>query len=254
MQDNETNKNFSDEPEIIAPDEEEALSPIQDVVASQDTVISEDGEPVDALEGENVETEEEGRGRRAFRKFIRWTVGLLIVFGLGFLAAIFTIYNQKVAELDQSKGDLSSAGTTIDELEDQISTQQDQIDVLNAQIDSLAQEITDLESQNQDLLSERDGFNLQIAILKARADVVSAQVELFDENPAKARVLLESVSQTLDTIESLLPEDVQDVVAPLKSRLELVVGGIETDPETAIADLGILAADLLEIENALFSD
>ena len=131
---------------------------------------------------------------------------------------------------------------------------QNQNNDLNDQIDTLNQTIADLETQNEEILAERDGFQLQIALLRARADVVSAQVELYNENPAKARVLLESVSQTLDAIETLLPEDLKDVVTPLKSRLELAVGGLETDPETAIADLGILAADLLEIENALFSE
>lgn len=248
MPENETNTNFPDDSEIVTPDEENTPSQIQDSAAPVGD------EAVDVLGDESAEPKEESRTRRAFRKFIRWTVGLLIVFGLGFLAAIFTIYNQKVDELDQSKGDLSSAGTTIKDLEIQITALQNQIDSLNVQIDSLDQAIVDLETQNEELVSKQDGFNLQIALLRARADVASAQVELFDENPAKARVLLESVSQGLDTIESLLPDDLKDVVTPLKSRLELAVGGLETDPETAIADLGILAADLLEIENALFGE
>lgn len=247
MQENETNTNFPDEPEITT-DEKVSPSEIHDVNAPAGD------ETVDDVDEKSAESKEESRARRIFRNFIRWTVGLLIVFGLGFLAAIFTIYNQKVSELDQSKGDLSSAGTTIKDLEIQISALQIQIDNLNAQIDSLNQTITDLEAQNEELVSEQDGFNLQNALLRGRADVVSAQVELFNENPAKARVMLESVSQTLDTIESLLPEDLKDVVAPLKSRLELAVGGLETDTNTAIADLGILAADLLEIEDALFGE
>jgi hypothetical protein len=248
MQDNETNTNFPDEPEIPTPDEEVADSQVEEEIPTTD------GEPVIPDDDESDEPKEESRTRKAFRKFIRWTVGLLIVFGLGFLAAIFTIYNQKVDELDQSKGDLSTAGSTITELEAQISDQQDQINSLNAQIDTLNQTITDLETQNEELIAEQDGFQLQIALLRARADVVSAQVELYNENPAKARVLLEGVNQTLDNIETLLPEDLKDVVTPLKSRLELAVGGLESDPETAIADLSILAADLLEIENALFGE
>ncbi|MFN2152560.1 MAG: hypothetical protein ACK2T5_13235, partial [Anaerolineales bacterium] len=85
-------------------------------------------------------------------------------------------------------------------------------------------------------------------------EVISAQVELYDQNPAQARILLANTDQNLATIQELLPNDLQDVVTPLQTRLELAIGEIDADPETAIDDLGILAGDLLEIENALFGD
>ena len=72
--------------------------------------------------------------------------------------------------------------------------------------------------------------------------------------PAQARILLANTDQNLATIQELLPNDLQDVVTPLQTRLELAIGEIDADPETAIDDLGILAGDLLEIENALFGD
>ena len=198
--------------------------------------------------------QEETRARRFFRKLIRWTAGLLVVFGLGFLTAIFTIYMPKVDELDQSQGDLNQAGSTITGLEDQIAALQDQNAELGGQIDTLNQKIADLETQNQALLTEQESFKLHIALLKTRAEVISAQVELYDQNPAQARILLANTDQNLATIQELLPNDLQDVVTPLQTRLELAIGEIDTDPETAIDDLGILAGDLLEIENALFGD
>jgi len=198
--------------------------------------------------------QEETRTRRFFRKLIRWTAGLLVVFGLGFLTAIFTIYMPKVDELDQSQGDLNQAGGTITELEDQIAALQDQNAELGGQIDTLNQKIADFETQNQALLSEQESFTLHIALLKTRAEVISAQVELYDQNPAQARILLANTDQDLATIQELLPDDLQDVVTPLQTRLDLAIGEIDTDPETAIDDLGILAGDLLEIENALFGE
>ena len=258
MQDNETDNLSSEEFEEVTSDAE-PMEPIGsiDESASSDTeeeIISEEGDAISSTDDAETAPKEESRSRRFFRKFIRWSAGLLIVFGLGFLAAIFLIYNPKVDELDQSENNLNDAGTTISSLEDQIDGLQDQINGLNSQIDSLTQQITDLETENQELLAEQDGFNLHIALLKARTDVVSAQVELYEENPAQARVLLEGTSQTLTTIETLLPNDLKDVVAPLQNRLELAIGELEDDPETAIADLDILAGDLLEIENALFGD
>jgi uncharacterized coiled-coil protein SlyX len=197
---------------------------------------------------------EESHSRTVFRKFIRWTFGLLIVFGLGFLTAIFTIYTPKVNELDQSGKNLNSAQSTITELESEINAQQNEIDRLGDQISNLESEISDRETENQALVEKQSGFQLQIILLKTRSDVVNAQVELYQENPAQARLLLDSASQNLNTVESILPEDLKDVVSPLQNRLKLAVGEIEDDPETAIADLAILAGDLLEIENALFNE
>ena len=259
MQNNETDNLSPEKSDEVAPDSElmEPIRSIDESISSEEEekeITSDESDSVSSTDNEEAELKEESRSRRFFRKFIRWSAGLLIVFGLGFLTAIFLIYNPKVDELDQSNNNLNDAGTTIAALEDQIEGLQDEINNLNSQIDLLTQQITDLEFKNQELLAEQDGFNLHIALLKARTDVVSAQVELYEGNQAQARVLLESTSQTLTTIETLLPDDLKDVVAPLQNRLELAIGEIEDDPETAIADLAILAGDLLEIENALFGD
>lgn len=207
-----------------------------------------------SIEEEEEPTEEESRSRKIFRMFIRWSVGLLIVFGLGFLTAVFAIYNPKLAQLDESKTELENAESINLELEAQSSLQQGEIETLNLQINTLNQQLAALEDENQKLVENQNNYILQIALLDTRANVIGAQVELYEENSAQARVLLESVHNTLNLIESLLPDDLKDVVAPLKSRLDLVIGGIEDDPSTAIADLSILAGDLLEIENALFNE
>ena len=102
--------------------------------------------------------EEESRTRRAFRKFIRWTVGILIVFGLGFLVAVFTIYNSKVDELGQSQNELEVAESSIEELISQLNTQQDENDNLIAQLNQLEQKILTLEQKNEDLNENQDRY------------------------------------------------------------------------------------------------
>jgi DNA repair exonuclease SbcCD ATPase subunit len=207
-------------------------------------------EPAISDGGEEELPKEESRARQAFRKFIRWTAGLLIVFGLGFLTAVFTIYNPKLDELNQSQNGLDGARTTIAELEAQINAKQSEINNLSEEINMLNLKVEALETEKQELSEKQDSYNLQITLLQARADVASAQVKIYEENPTQARVLLESASQTLATIETLLPEDLKDVVAPLQTRLELAIGEINNDPETAIIDLGKISGDLREIENA----
>lgn len=252
MQDHENDPLTTDEYNNAEMNSEPVEEPFP--INSEADSVSETSDPDIPVGEEGDLPKEENRARRIFRKFIRWTVGLLIIFCLGFLTAVFTIYNQKADELNQSQNELGGAGTTISELEAQITDQQNEIESLNTNIKSLNMKVEALEGENLDLIGKQDNFHLHIALLKARADVVSAQVELYEENPAHARVLLESASLALIKIESLLPEDLKDVVAPLQSRLELAVGGIDDDPETAIADLGILASDLLEIEDALFKE
>ncbi|MFC1996904.1 hypothetical protein ACFLXI_04760, partial [Chloroflexota bacterium] len=107
---------------------------------------------------------EESRSRRVFRKLIRWSVGLLIVFGLGFLTAIYTIYNPKLDEIDQLKTELDGASTTISDLEATISAQQDEIESLNAQISTLNQQITNLENEKQGLTENQNNSFLIIAL------------------------------------------------------------------------------------------
>ena len=243
-------QNGSDNIPVSKQKSEEESSP---VVVKENSTQIESEQDQSTIENGEIQ-KEESRSRIIFRKFIRWTVGLLIVFGLGYLTAIFTIYTPKVDELDQSGKNLDNAQSTITDLESEINAQQKEIDLLGAQANNLETEISNLETENQALVEKQSESLLQITLLKTRSDVISAQVELYQENPAQARLLLDSAMQNLTTVESLLPDDLKDVVSPLQNRLTLAVGEIADDPETAIADLAILAGDLLEIENALFNE
>jgi hypothetical protein len=251
-------QNDSNNIPVSKQESEDESSPI---VVNENSMQNETEQDQSTEENEEI-LKEESHSRTVFRKFIRWTFGLLIVFGLGFLTAIFTFYSQKVDELDQSGKILDSAQSTITGLESEINAQQNEIDRLGVQIQNLETEISNLETEisnletkNQELedqlVEEQSKYYLQITLLKTRSDVISAQVAIYQENPAQARLLLDSASQNLTTVGSLLPEDLKDVVSPLQNRLELAMGEIEDDPETAIADLAILAGDLLKIENAL---
>jgi len=256
MQDHENDPLTPDESDFSLSDSEpiEETSPSKTKIGSAANV----SEPVSAVYNEENLPKEESRSRKAFRKFIRWTVGLLVVFGVGFLTAVFVIYNPKVDELDQSKNNLDSAGTTISGLEAQIIDQQDEIDRLKLQVDALNLLIDDLEKELQ-ILSEtqsktQDDFNLHIALLKTRMDIANAHIEIYEGNIAQARVLLTKAHQGLTTIESLLPEDWKEVVPRLKSRLDLAIEGINDDPESTMDDLIIISGDLLQINIDHFNE
>ena len=222
------------------------------------------------LPGEIVEPpkKEDTKAQIFFRKFLRWAAGLLIVFGLGFLVAIFALYNPTKSNLNQSLANLSSAKETVTSLQDQVTTLESQVASLTQERDNLASAKQDLESQlasaNSDLVTQQeshqkelqdqqDAFNLQLIILTAREDVSKAQVALYDENPGLARIVIANISDSLDEIENLLSADYQGAVQPLRDRLQTALDEIGTAPDNAIKDLDILAGDLLELEDALFT-
>ena len=142
-----------------------------------------------------VETPGEPRGRlhRVFRHGIRWTVGVLIIFGLGLLAGIFLLYRPAVQEAENTSlkfsGELATANQRIAELENKISN-------LNNEITSLQP----LREKNQELVADNEQLRLHIAILDARVDVSNAQLALEADDNAQARVMLNQTSQTLSLI------------------------------------------------------
>jgi septal ring factor EnvC (AmiA/AmiB activator) len=252
MQDQENATTSSEEQNSLQEDNKTEEGSVH-VDYQTESDLNKDAESL-SMDGNDEDAEPESRKRKVFRKVIRWSLGLIIIFGLGFLTAVFSIYNPTESELENSKNKLENAENTIGSLETEISEHQRESDKLKSEVDVLNQTITDLETENQKLVDSLYTASLQIELLKARNDVLRAQVELYQENPAQARVLLDSTQKTLIRIETLLPEDIKAVVAPLQNRLDLAIGEIENDPETAIADLGILAGDLLEIENALYKE
>jgi cell division protein FtsL len=194
-----------------------------------------------------AEVEEESKARQIFRRLIRWTAGLLIIFGLGFITAIFTLYRPAVqgseVKIQQLHADINSKESKILDLQNQISD-------LNNQI----AELMPLEKTNNDLLATQVDFQLHVAILDARVDIATALLSLKEDDNAQALVILDKTDQTLDTIGRLLEPAQRDVVASMTQRLELVMSEIDDDPYAAESDLDVLATNLLQLEDALFSD
>jgi hypothetical protein len=211
---------------------------------------------------------EETKGQIFFRKFLRWAVGLLIVFGLGFIVAIFVLYNPTKSNLNQSLANLGSAEQSVNNLQDQVTALESQVASLTKERDGLSSTKQSLESQldtanaalltqqeahQKELQDQQDAFDLRLTILTAREDVSKAQVALYDENPGLARIVITNISDSLDKIEALLSSEYQGAVQPLRDRLQIALDEIGTEPGNAIKDLDILAGDLLELEDALFT-
>lgn len=230
-------------------------TPDEEIVppAQEEADVSEDESIESVEEGEFVEDKPiadkavESNARRFFRRLIRWTTGLLIIFGLGLLTGIFMIYRPAMGESEnavrQITADLEAANDKILDLQTQISDLKTQI-----------ADLEPLEDANAELLAAQDDFRLHIAILEVRVDVASARLPLMAAESAQARVILVKTGESLDLIHELLDPDQQDVAVAMTERLNLVLSEIDDDPYAAESDLDVLATKLLELEDALFSD
>lgn len=179
--------------------------------------------------------ETESKARRFFRQALRWVLGVMIVFGLGYLAAIFALYRPTSQELSQARGELE--------------TTRDQIATLEARVE----ELKPLETENEELLAAQDEYELHIAILDARLDISTARLALVQGDIAKTQITLRNTDETLAKIKTLLPTSQSEIVTAMEDRLELTLSEIEDDPYAAQSDLDVLATNLLQLEDSLFS-
>lgn len=226
-------------PEIPA---EAVIPTVQETVEAPDFESFEEDENGELVEAKPVDS----KARRFFRRLIRWTVGLLIIFGLGLLTGIYVFYRPS---LNESENSIQQISADLDDANERILDLQTEISGLKAQIASLEP----FENENVDLLAAQDSFRLHIAILEARVDVASARLPLVAAESAQARVYLDKTGESLDLIIELLDPDQREVGLAMVDRLNLVLSEIDDDPYAAESDLDVLATKLLELEDALFS-
>ena len=142
-----------------------------------------------------------------------------------------------------AQNELDQAYSQVAALEDQVASLQDRIATLQP-----------LETTNIELLAVQDGLHLHIAILEARLDVTSALLALSEQDNARALVVLDKTGATLDRIGEFLAPEQLNTITTMKQRLELVLTEIETDPYAAQSDLDVLAANLLQLQDALVTE
>lgn len=177
---------------------------------------------------------------------LRWILGILIVFGLG---AVTAIYFGLIPAQDRNytiSQELQSAQQNIEEIQSQ--AQQEQAN-LQAEIERLKP----FEAKNQELQAQLNQAELHVAILNAEKDVISAQLALEKEDTNSASLALSKTPETLDTISDMLESNQREVVSKMKDRLDLAVNGIDTNTYAALSDLDVLYNDLIKLENTLYS-
>lgn len=210
----------------------------------QESPPTENAEQQTAEEPEKI-AEAEGRPSQSGTRFLRWALGFLIVFGLGAVLVIVTLYvpaQQKIRQERQSYA----------QLEEQSKADLDQADQKKAELERRIEDLTAFEEKNQVLQSELDQTRLHVVILSARSDVAQARLALAKEDPTKAKITLSKTGETLQALEEMLEADQREVVTGMENRLALVLDEIDENAYAAESDLDVLATSLLELENAFF--
>jgi len=243
-----------EELESLAESIEPKIPEVDSFVPTLDTPEKDEDQPDEVIpttpapDAPIVETPKaESKTRRFLRRLIRWTAGVLIVFGLGFLTSVFLLYRPATQEAKMNSETIAIERT---DAEGRVAGLETQIVDLEAQKTSL-QPYKDL---NDELVAEQQGLNLHIGLLDARIDVANALLALSEGDPAQVRVILAKTTETLDTINSLLKPDQQEVTSAMKERLELVLAEVDDDPFAAQSDLDVLGTKLLQLQDSLFSE
>jgi len=177
----------------------------------------------------------EKRTLSIWRRMFRFLLVMLIIFGLGALVVIFTLY---IPLREQ----LTSAETRIEELSDQSASE---INSAKVEIDRLSS----IEDKFGDTQAELDELLIQNLILKIRLDLILAKLALVSDEPQQASQALSETGGRITDLKKLAGVQQQKNVENLETRLELVLSEIEEETFAAISDLEVMLDILEELES-----
>lgn len=170
------------------------------------------------------------RSLTILRNILRWTLILLISFGLGLLTLYFVSLTPAKNELEQTKADLTEAAQTIESLEEQ----RDQIHQIN-----------------QELESQLETAELRLMMLSVISDVRAANLATQDDNYAGALLSLRDASQTLEELNNALSAEHREIITAIQEDLTDIQDALKNDLETASSDLNRLTTNLIRFERAI---
>jgi septal ring factor EnvC (AmiA/AmiB activator) len=174
---------------------------------------------------------------------------ILLIFFAGFLTDHFAryqpMYDSMTAEIRTLTGDLAESRQQTADLERKNESLSGSLTIANARI-------ADLESENAGLQTDLDMAAMRTELLHTLADFNAAHIALANDDISGAKVALLNTQKRIDTLAPLIATVDAALAENMSSRFALVLSALETDPETAQADLGLLAKNLLNVEKLIF--
>jgi len=199
---------------------------------------------------ENLELEEEQEApseKEPPSKFVRILRKGLIGLGVAaalFLAGFLTDHFVRYVPLSE---ELESTRAELEQTQEEVSDLQDENDRLESANQAAENEIENLEE-------ELTAAQANLLFYQVLVNVNSARVELFLEDIESAQMALVNTQDNLEDLIPFIEEVNPELALSLPRRLDLIIAGLERDPETARIDLQLLTKDLLALEPELVED
>jgi hypothetical protein len=118
----------------------------------------------------------------------------------------------------------------------------------------LAGIVTDHYLRYKPLQDELETATAHLELLQVQVDVSNARLALSLNDVEGAKAALFTTQQRLDNLLPHITAFDTNLAQSMPQRLNLIVSGLDRDPETAKIDLELFTKDLLKIEAALFND
>ncbi len=210
------------------------------IQANDELEIKIEAPDVEAMEAEKTVTEtkqeipedakapsEPVKPKRRLRRFLFWTLCVLVLFALGMVATWFFKVGPLTIELEKARIEIES-------------------------LESELEDLRPLPAENEQLLDALEISESHRQLLNVLVNVTSAQLALAQGDTIAAKAALAGTRASLLELDENLSVEDAETVRDLIDRLELLQGELDTDEFAASRDLEILANNLLSLERSLF--
>ena len=206
--------------------EAELEAQIEEEESIEDTPSSIESEVVNGPEKPGKE--KPSKVRMIWRKFLIWMVVIAVAFAGGFFFDTVFRYKPQAIELSDAN-DINQS--------------------LKAEVERLSL----FEEENITLTEQVQEITTHITLLSAKAAVADAALAIEQDRLADAKLALDKVGSTLDSLEGMLNADQVEVVENMIQRHNLIMIELAGDGFTVQTDLELLSSKLNTLEATLFA-
>ena len=177
------------------------------------------------------------KARRFLRRVFRWAIGLLIVFGLGFSAALWLFYRPARQQAQQATAQAQQAQKQAQDLQAQVA-------LLQKQNSALQKSVTE-QSQAMHTAASR------WALAEAQANACAARLALQNGDTTGAQLYTERLQTALQALKANVPAAQQPGVEAMLSDLQDLKARLDS-PNYAARQLRVIQEHLDTLGKLLF--
>ncbi len=173
----------------------------------------------------------------------------LVLFFAGFLTDHFARYQPMKKSLEAT---ITQKNDELQKANEQMADLQGQFLKANDQLGENSSKIANLETNIAGFEKDLEKAATHIKLLTTIREIQSAHIALSTGDVSGAKVALSDTMNKLENLKPLVATMDSALSENMTSRLNIILTGMETDIETAKADLGLLSKNLLNVETLLY--